>query len=140
MVQKYYFDTAIWRDLYENRTDNYRPLGEWAFELIVRIREQDEIILFSDLVEDELSKDFSKIEIRKLFNMVSDEQLLEKVDIQKDHIKEAALLSRNYRRIPFGDCLHAVLAHKNNAILVTRDHHFDELYLFVKVRKPEDLI
>ena len=33
----YYVDSAIWRDLHENRTDKFRPLGEWAFELFRKI-------------------------------------------------------------------------------------------------------
>ena len=34
MVEKYYLDTCIWRDYFENRSDKFRPLGDWAFSLI----------------------------------------------------------------------------------------------------------
>jgi len=43
-------------------------------------------------------------------------------------------------KIPFGDALHTILAKDNEAILVTRDHHFDVVEGIVKIRKPEDLI
>ena len=62
LVAKYYLDTAIWRDLHENRTDRFRPLGEWAFELIRKIREERQTILYSEIVVNELSKDYDKVE------------------------------------------------------------------------------
>ena len=36
---KYYLDTSIWRDYYENRSDKFRPWGEWALILINKILE-----------------------------------------------------------------------------------------------------
>jgi hypothetical protein len=50
---KYYIDTCIWRDYFENRNDKYRPLGEWAFRFIKKIINEDSLILFSDLVLEE---------------------------------------------------------------------------------------
>jgi hypothetical protein len=37
MVKKCYIDAAIWRGLHENRSDRFRPLGDWAFELVKKI-------------------------------------------------------------------------------------------------------
>jgi hypothetical protein len=64
---KYYLDTAIWRDLHENRTDRFRPLGEWAFELFRVIRKEKSIVLYSDLVVEELFINYDKKEIDKIF-------------------------------------------------------------------------
>lgn len=142
MAEKYYIDAAIWRDLHENREDKFRPLGEWAFELFRLIRETKSKALYSDLVVDELSKDFNQDEIKEIFKIMSDEGLLEKVEIKKEQFQEAAKLKRELKefKIPFGDCLHAIIARDNNAIMVTRDNHFDHLQEIADVRKPEDLI
>ena len=66
-------------------------------------------------------------------------ELLEKVEIKEHQVKEAAKLSKKHN-IPFGDALHGILARDNNAIMATRDHHFEQLSDIVSVKKPEDLI
>ena len=136
---KYYIDAAIWRDFHENRTDRFRPLGEWAFELFRKIKIAKEKVLYSDMVVDELSKDFDKNDIAKIFSIISEANLLEKVEIKEEQIKEAAGLCKQLK-ISFGDCLHAILARDNDAIMVTRDKHFAELQDLVDVKNPEELI
>jgi predicted nucleic acid-binding protein len=137
MAAKYYLDTAIWRDLHEDRKDRFRPLGEWAFELLRKARMNHDKILYSDLTVDELSVAYDKETINRLFK--NSDELLEKVEIHKSQAKEAARLSKQLN-IPFGDALHGILARDNKAIMVTRDHHFEELGKIVSVSKPEDLI
>jgi len=137
MTTKYYLDTSIWRDLHEGREDKFRPLGEWAFELLRKIRINQEKVLYSDLTLDELSIAYDKETITKLFQDIA--ELLEKVEIKENHVNEASKLSKKHN-IPFGDALHGILARDNNAIMVTRDHHFEKLIGIVSVKKPEDLI
>ncbi len=137
MTKSYYIDTAIWRDLHENRTDKNKPLGELAFELFRRIRVNQERILYSDFVVEELSHAYEKITIDKIFRNVS--ELLDKVEINERQIEEAAGLSKELN-IPFGDALHGLLARDNNAIMVTRDKHFSKLREMISVKKPEELI
>lgn len=133
---KYYLDTAIWRDLHENRTDRFRPLGDWAFELIRKIRAERQIILYSEIVVEELSKDYDKVE--PIMEIAAKENILQKADITENQVKEAHNLCKELK-IPFGDCVHAILARDNNAILVTRDGDFEKIN-FVMVKKPEELI
>lgn len=135
-MTKYYLDTAIWRDLHENRTDRFRPLGEWAFELIRKIREEKQIILYSDAVIGELIKYFENVD--EIFRLAVEENLLLKVDIKREQFVEAVNLCKKLQ-IPHKDCLHAILARDNNAILVTRDRDFEKIN-FVIVKKPEELI
>lgn len=137
MEEKYYIDSAIWRDLHEDRTDKFRPLGEWAFELLKKIRRSNEKVLYSDLTIDELSNAYSRETISNIFKEVSD--ILEKVEINNNQVREAVSLSKK-RKIPFGDALHGIVARDNNAIIVTRDHHFEKISDIVTVKKPEDLI
>ena len=137
MASKYYFDTAIWRDLHENRKDKSKNLGELAFEAIKKIRINKEKILYSDFVFEELSHAYDKQTINKLFKDAS--ELLEKVKISEGQFKEAADLSKKLN-IPFGDAVHGVLARDNNAIMVTRDRHFRKLKDKITIKKPEELI
>lgn len=136
-MAKYYFDTSIWRDYYEDRSDNIRPLGEFALQLIRKIINDRGVIFYSDWVIKELSVEYSEEDIIKIFE--SSKDVLLKVDISRFQVREAAGLCKA-RDVAFGDALHAVLARDNNAIMVSRDNHFFELMDVVEVRKPEELI
>lgn len=139
MVEKYYLDTSIWRDYYENRSDGLRPLGEWAFQFLKRVIAEGDIVLYSYAVVRELSKEYSDEIIAQIFEVLNAENLLLKVDISDVQKREAAKLCKS-RDIPFGDALHAILARDNGAIMIARDRHFFELIDIVEIRKPEDLI
>ena len=136
MIRGYYIDTAIWRDLHENRKDKSKNIGELAFELFVKIRFNKEKVLYSDLVVEELLRAYNEQTIEKLFKNVS--VLLEKADINETQVKEAVTLS-NELKIPFGDALHGILARDSNAVMVTRDRHFRKLKDKIIIKKPEDL-
>ncbi len=138
MELKYYFDTCIWIDYFENRSDKFRPLGDWALTLINKIIKNNKIILYSNLVEEELNLIYSKDKVQKIFGIIP-KQILIKINSTEEQLKEAIYLSKKLK-IPVKDCLHAILARDNNSILVTRDKHFLELLDIVKIKKPEDLI
>jgi predicted nucleic acid-binding protein len=138
-MAKYYIDTSIWRDYYENRADNLRPLGEWAFELFKKIRANNEIALYSDLVVDELLERFTEAEVRQIFNILAAGRQLKRLAARNEQIKEAIVIARELKT-PYKDTLHAILARDNSAILVTRDKHFLQLQEVVKIMKPEELI
>lgn len=135
----YYIDACIWRDFHENREDKFRPLGEWAFEMFRMIKENKFLVLYSNLIVDELSKDFDIEQIKEIFKIISEAGLLKKVELRKQQFQKAAKLKKE-RNLPFGDCLHAIIARDNKAIIITRDKHFEELQDVVESAKPEDLI
>lgn len=139
MADKYYIDTSIWRDFYENRSDKLRPLGEWAYQLFVKITKEKEEVLYSELVIKEMSIEYTLAKIEEIFRIIHDKGLLHKVEISDEQIIEAHKLSRQLG-IPSNDCLHAILARDNDAIMVTRDAHFIKLSDIVEVKKPEELI
>jgi len=136
-MTKYYLDTCIWRDYLEDRKDKFRPLGEWAFRLIKKIIEDEDEIIISDLVINELKKDYSNEKINELFSIVPKSLLVNK-DCNFNQIKEAKKIIR-LLKIPFGDALHAVVAKDNDAELISRDNHFDKID-FIIAKKPEELI
>ncbi len=139
MPQRYYIDACIWRDLHENRSDKFRPLGEWAFEMFKMIKETKSKALYSELVLKELSITYSEEKIREMFLIIEENNLLEKVEIKREQIQEVLRLKKE-RNVPFNDLLHAISARDNQAIMVTRDKHFEEFEDITIIRKPEDLI
>ena len=139
MEKKYYIDTSIWIDYYENRRDNLRPLGDWAFELFKKIRASNEIALYSDLVVDELLEKFTEAEVWQIFNILATGGQLKRLAAKNEQIREAIAIARELKT-PYKDTLHAILARDNSAILVTRDKHFMLLNKITKIRKPEELI
>lgn len=138
MAQKYYLDACIWKDYFENRSDNFRPLGDWAFRLITKIVTSNDLFVFSDRLIRELETQYSSEELNKLFSIIP-ESLIIRLETNKAQAKEAFEL-KNRLKIPFGDALHAIHARDSNSILVSRDKHFHELTEQIVLRKPEDLI
>jgi predicted nucleic acid-binding protein len=136
-MAKYYLDTNIWRDYYEDRHDKFRPLGEWAFQLIVQCKKADDIILYSEMVIRELLTDYNREHIEDIFCIANN--ILFRISVSDEHVKEAKRLCSS-RRVAFGDALHAILARDNGATLVSRDAHFQELLDICQVAKPEELL
>ena len=139
MEQRYYLDTSIWRDYYENRSDSSKQLGRLALQFLLKIIKEDNLILYSDLVVQELMIKYSKEEISNILSIIYNLNLLVKISISKEQAKEAADLCRK-RNVPFADVLHAILARDNRAVMVTRDRHFQRLIDIADIKKPEDLL
>lgn len=138
MTKRYYLDSCIWRDYFENRSDRFRPLGDWAFSLIKLIIQENNLIIYSDLIEEELNVGFSEKDIKKIISIVPKENLV-RIESSSEQLKEAIQKAKKLN-IPVKDALHAILARDNDAIMVTRDKHFYELSERLTITKPEDLI
>jgi len=135
---KYYIDACIWRDYFEDRTDNFRPLGDWAFRFIKKIIQDEGAVICSDLVKNELSKEYSEEQITNIFSIVPSRLLIE-IKISPMQFKEAKSLAIQLGT-PLKDTIHAVAARDKDAVLITRDKHFLDLAKIAIVKKPEDLI
>ena len=70
MFNKYYLDTCIWKDYFENRSDKFKPLGEWAFQFLKKALSEEGIIIYSKVVENELLKDYNEKEIKNILKIV----------------------------------------------------------------------
>ena len=136
-MTKYCLDTSIWIDYYENRTDKFRPLGDWAHRLLVLIETNEGTILISDFLLEEMEIQISKEEIETI--MRTYKGVIEKVDFSIEQTLEARRVSKE-RKIPFGDVLHAIIARDNWAIMVTRDRHFQKITDIIVPIKPEEII
>lgn len=141
MPKKYFIDTCIWRDFYEDRlSKSGRNLGKEAADLFMRIIQDKDCILFSESLYWELGKDFDKKDIDDMLNILSFMQLLTRVDITKEEFIEAKKISSK-RDIPFVDCLNAVQARNHNAVMVSQDMHFlESLKDIINTKKPSEIL
>ena len=113
MAKTYYLDTSIWRDYYENRSDKFRPLGEWALRLINKIIKDKDLILYSDFVVEELKVKYNEGEINNIFQVVGKSILkVNKASIEVDKIwlsncddAVAYSLALRLRSVHIVDCL-----------------------------------
>ena len=137
-MNKYYADTSIWIDLYEDRKGfNNEKLGDYALDLFYFIIEKNHKLIISDMLIKELGINYTTAQINGMMKIY--ENLIEKIKIttkQRDEAKELSL----ERNLPYGDALHAIIARDNNLILVTRDNHFKKLTDISQYYKPEELI
>ncbi len=138
-MARYYLDACIWRDYFENRSDRFRPLGDWALALINNILERKDVIVISGLLMRELGKIYCSSAIQNILGIASEQGLLIQVNHSPEQLHEAIGLSRE-RRMDFEDVLHSIIARDTDSILVTRDKHFEKLRDLVDIRKPEELL
>ncbi len=130
-----YLDTNIWLDLYYQRNDRV----EIAEKLFMHIIEHEVLVIYSDLLLDELKHQYlSKTEISTLISQVP-VLLKRKAHIYSFQNIEARNLLR-LRKLPFADCLHAIIARDNQAVMITRDHDFQKLKDIVISKQPEEII
>src|SRR3989344_4748813 len=118
MKNKYYVDTSIWMDYYEDRTDPSKDIGECAFKLLCKLLVSSSKIVVSNFLLRELEVAYSLDQIRGLARPF--ERLMEKVEVSDKQREEAKRIAEE-RKLPKGDDIHAILARDNNAILVSRD-------------------
>ena len=137
MRQKFYLDTAIWRDYFEDRKDGIRPLGEFAFQFLKNCEKKGCIVLYSEVVVHELRRDYSDERIKQVFS--SFWHFLEIVPIFDEQYLESKKLSRIKTESHESDVLHAILARDNKAVLITRDFHFETLRDIVEIKAPEEV-
>jgi predicted nucleic acid-binding protein len=136
-MTKYYLDTSVWMDYYEDRKDPSKDIGEMAFRLLWKLLASNSKLVVSTFLLSELKTAYSLDKIRGL--TIPFEKLMEKVDVSDKQREEAKKISEK-RRIPKGDAIHAILARDNNAILVSRDKHFKMLKDVCEVMRPEEII
>lgn len=138
MVKKYYFDTSIWLDFFEDRDEPNLLKGKFAKELIDKIIKNDDKIIYSDngVIELKMSG-YSLYEIRDMLQFLK--PILIFVESTEKQLGKAKDLSLK-RNIPKRDALHALIARDNNAILVTLDKHFQKILDIIKPIRPQDII
>lgn len=136
MQRRFYLDTSIWRDYFEDRSDGVRPLGDLAFQFLKTCEKRRCTIFYSELVIRELRKDYSEEKIAQVFSSFG--KFLAIAKISQEQQLEAQRLARLKPGSHESDILHAILARDNNAALITRDFHFECLKDIADIRAPEE--
>ena len=138
MPKRYYIDTSIWMDLYEDRRGYHdEPLGNFAFRFFSLIKTKGHKLAISDILLKELSMNYSLEQVNGMMKLF--ENIIEKIISTREQCLEARKLSEN-RRLPYGDALHAILARDHDLILITRDNDFRRLADIAPHWRPEDII
>ena len=138
MAEKYYFDTSIWLDYFEDRDEPNFPKSTWARDLVKKIVKNSDKIVYSDNNMYELflvGYDAKEIDIlTKDFR-----PLLIFVESTEKQVRKARDLSLR-RDVPKRDALHALIARDNKSIMVTFDGHFKKLKDITKPKRTNELI
>lgn len=137
-MQKYYFDTSIWLDLFEERNEPNLPKTQYAKSLMDKIIKEKCKIIYSDLNSIELKNAGYDRYIRKDL-LYKFRYLLIFIRATESQVRRAKDISSK-RKIPKGDALHALIARDNRAILVTLDKHFQKLKDITLSKRPQDII
>lgn len=137
MNERYYLDTSVWMDYYEDRKNPSKDIGEFAFQLLCKLVASKSKIIVSSFLLRELETAYSLDKIRALARPF--ERLMIKVDVSDAQIEEAKKIAEK-RKLPKGDVIHAILARDNDSILISRDKHFQLLKDICEVVKPEEII
>ena len=138
MEQRFYLDTSIWIDLYEDRKGYLdEPLDDFAFELILFIRKNNHKIVLTNFLMSELQRRITLEEINGMLKPF--EKLIETMIVSEEQLQEAKIICKK-KQVPFGDAVHAIIARDYDLILVSRDKHFKLLEEISKCNKPEELI
>jgi len=133
-MKKFYLDTNIWLDYFQNRSDGLKPIGEFAFQFLKSCLNSECEIYYSNFVIKELRHIFTVSEIEEFLKIVKDKLVF--VEANPFDLDEARIISRQYS-LHYADAIHLVLAKKSECILITRDKHFDQISL-IEIFKPEE--
>lgn len=140
MAEKYYFDTCIWRDHYEARFSlTGKPMGDYASRLFAKVIKDKDTLFFSEFIIRELKSDFDNEDISNMLNVLFVSGILKKAEISEIDYRKAKEIGLE-RNLPPGDVLHAIIAAKSNAVLVSQDKHLQQLKDIVEVKRPEEII
>jgi predicted nucleic acid-binding protein len=135
---RFYLDTSIWRDYFEDRKDSMRPLGEFAFMFLKKCVKEKAQIIVSDIVLEELEAHLSQEQITAIFSGFKG--IIVKVAHTTTQSREAlGLLKKFGKKVPLYDILHSIIARDEKAVMVTRDRHFEEISI-VEAYLPENLL
>jgi predicted nucleic acid-binding protein len=138
LFMKFYIDTCIWRDYYENRFSD-KPIGRYALRFFNKIIKEKHSIIFTNLIINELKIAMQTEEIENLFKFFYALGILFFVQIEGEIYYEAKQIATTFK-IPLSDAIRALVAKKNDAIIITRDKHFNIMINLVECKTPEDFI
>ncbi len=135
---KFYVDTSVWRDYFEDRGNGIRPLGEFAFRFLRKCQKDKATIIVSDIVIEELRRGLSEEQIEGMLSEFS--ELIVRVEHTEMQAEEARVFCRKHNYFfPFADALHSIIARDEDATVITRDKHFESIGI-AEALAPEETL
>ncbi len=137
---KLYLDADVWLNFWQDEMLGFIPASHYAEELLEKALKEKWVLVISGAIKKEIYK--KKVASQDLESKLSNFKkagLLEEIEAEEKDIELADNIYRE-RKLHRSDALHAALAIKAKAILVTRTAHFDLVRDLVEIRKPEDLL
>lgn len=137
---KLYLDADVWLNFWQDEMLGFIPASHYAEELLEKALREKWILVISGAVKKEIYR--KKVASQDLEAKLSDFQkagLLEEIEAEEKDIELADGIYRE-RKLHRSDALHAALAIKAKATLITRTAHFDLVKDLIEIRKPEDLL
>lgn len=112
-------------------------MGEFAFQFLKSCEKKGCTVFYSEAVVHELKRDYSDEKIKQVFS--SFEHFLEIVPISNEQYLESKKLAKVKTESHESDILHAILARDSQAMIITRDFHFESLRDIVEIKAPEEV-
>lgn len=141
-MERLFLDTNIFLDFYFDRKDSLKPLGEFAFRLIQEAINCKYFVLTSETNIKEICK-VTELSLEDVWDRIlsdlSKANKIKVIDFSQKQYEEAKEISAK-ENLPIADCIVAILAKDNNATVVSRDWHHEELLDIVEVTTPEELL
>ena len=138
MSKLIYVDTNVYIDLFENRQDRFRPLGEIAAQLFQRGLDCEFNIILSPVIISEAQDNSYEKELQELIFSLRTANKIVDTEFSYNDKKYARELS-NLRKTPFKDTCHAIIAARMKAdFLVTRNiKDFENISDIITIISPD---
>ena len=115
MTLKIYCDTNIYIDYFDERTDNIRPLKDFAFNFFSKGWNCEFKLIISDWLLKELKNHLTGEQIEEIFGEFRKKDKLISIEEEKGDREKAKSISKEN----WDDALHAILANKSKADYLT---------------------
>lgn len=137
---KLYIDADVWLNFWQDEMLGLIPASHYTEELLDKALRMKWIIVISRVVKEEiLKKKIALADLEEKLDRLRQVNLLEEIEAEKEDVELSRKIIRE-RGMHFPDSLHAALAIRAKAIIVTRTKHFELVKNLVEVRKQEDLL
>jgi predicted nucleic acid-binding protein len=138
---KLYFDADVWLNFWLDEILGFVPASHYTEQLLEKMVDEGWVVVVSEAVKEEIfEKNIAPEDFREKVSKLKVRGLLEEVRVEESDDELVGKLMRE-RKLHFSDALHAAIAIRTKAMIVTRNiRHFERVVDLVEVRRPEDLL
>jgi predicted nucleic acid-binding protein len=139
-MPKLYLDADVWLNFWLDEMLGLLPASHYIEELLRKANRENWVIVISGAVKKEIfRKHIAPEDLEIKLTKLREANLLEEIEAEEEDSKLARRITEE-KGLHFPDSLHAALAIRSKAIIVTRTGHFYLVKDLVEIRKPEELL